>query len=60
MILLLYNVALLVGLLVSAPFWLWKMATTRKYREGLWERLGLVPRFKGRTGRPMMWGKCWR
>lgn len=43
MILLLYNFALLVGLVLSAPWWLWRMATTYKYREGLRERLGRVP-----------------
>ena len=43
MILLVYNVALLIGLVVSAPWWLWRMATTHKYREGLAERLGRVP-----------------
>jgi len=43
MILLLYNLALLVALIVGAPWWLWRMATTQKYREGMLERLGLVP-----------------
>ena len=43
MILLLYNLALMAGLVLAAPWWLWQMATTRKYREGLGERLGLVP-----------------
>ncbi|WP_263350889.1 3-deoxy-D-manno-octulosonic acid transferase [Acidicapsa acidisoli] len=43
MILFLYNVGLLLALVVSAPWWLWRMATTRKYREGLRERLGGVP-----------------
>ena len=41
MILLLYNLALMAGLVLSAPWWLWQMA--RKYREGLGARLGLVP-----------------
>ena len=43
MILLLYNLALFVGLILASPWWLWKMATTHKYREGLLERLGFVP-----------------
>jgi 3-deoxy-D-manno-octulosonic-acid transferase len=43
MILLLYNLGLMLALAVSAPWWLWQMATTRKYREGLGERLGLIP-----------------
>jgi hypothetical protein len=43
MILFLYNVGLLLALVLGAPWWLWQMATTRKYREGLRERLGGVP-----------------
>jgi 3-deoxy-D-manno-octulosonic-acid transferase len=42
MILFFYNLALLVALVVSAPWWLLRMATTQKYREGLLERLGRV------------------
>ncbi|MFY9854191.1 MAG: 3-deoxy-D-manno-octulosonic acid transferase [Terracidiphilus sp.] len=30
-------------LIVGAPWWLFRMATTQKYREGLLERLGFVP-----------------
>ena len=37
-----YNVALLAALVLSAPWWLWKMATTHKYREGMMQRLGWV------------------
>src|ERR1017187_3199415 len=61
MILLLYNVALLVVLVGGAPWWLWRMATTRKYREGLGERLGLVPARLGKAlsgldrERPVIW-----
>jgi 3-deoxy-D-manno-octulosonic-acid transferase len=43
MILLFYNLALFVVLIVGAPWWLFRMATTQKYRKGLLERLGLVP-----------------
>ena len=43
MILFFYNLALVAILTVTAPWWLWKIATTRKYREGLKERLGEVP-----------------
>jgi 3-deoxy-D-manno-octulosonic-acid transferase len=43
MILLAYNLALFVVLIVGAPWWLFRMATTHKYREGLLERLGWVP-----------------
>jgi 3-deoxy-D-manno-octulosonic-acid transferase len=43
MILLLYNLALLVVLVAGAPWWLFRIVTTHKYREGLRERLGHVP-----------------
>jgi 3-deoxy-D-manno-octulosonic-acid transferase len=61
MILLLYNLALLVALVGGAPWWLWRMATTHKYREGLLERLGLVPARLGKAldglgrERPIIW-----
>lgn len=42
MILFFYNLALLVAFVVTMPWWLWRMATTHKYREGLAERLGRV------------------
>ncbi len=38
-----YNLALLTALVAGAPRWIWRMATTQKYREGLRERLGRVP-----------------
>ena len=38
-----YSFLLGAGLLVSAPWWLLRMATTARYREGLGERLGRVP-----------------
>jgi 3-deoxy-D-manno-octulosonic-acid transferase len=43
MVLFFYNLALLAALVTGAPWWLFRMATTRKYREGLLERLGRVP-----------------
>jgi 3-deoxy-D-manno-octulosonic-acid transferase len=43
MILFFYNLALLGALLAGAPVWLWRIATTQKYREGLAQRLGRVP-----------------
>ena len=46
MILFFYNLALLVALVISAPWWLWKMATTHKYRIGLLERLGSISRVR--------------
>ncbi len=38
-----YSFLLGAGLFVSAPWWLLRMATTARYREGLRERLGRVP-----------------
>jgi 3-deoxy-D-manno-octulosonic-acid transferase len=59
-ILFFYNVALLAALVVSSPWWLWRMATTHKYREGLAERLGCVPKrlatlFARAGERPLIW-----
>jgi len=53
MILIFYNLALLTALVAGTPWWLWKMATTHKYREGLGERLGRV-RVRP-DGRPTIW-----
>jgi 3-deoxy-D-manno-octulosonic-acid transferase len=54
-----YNVALLAALVAGAPWWLWRMATTQKYREGLRERLGRVPKRmiagSGTADRPLIW-----
>ncbi len=60
MILFFYNLALFVALVAGAPWWLWRMATTHKYREGLFERLGRVPRGLISTSapageRPLIW-----
>ena len=64
MILFFYNFALFVALVAGAPWWLWRMAITRKYREGLMERLGRVPRrlvserlrpSASRSTRPLIW-----
>jgi len=56
MILFFYNLALLAALLASAPWWLWRMATTHKYRAGLGERLGRVPaRLREAGARPLIW-----
>ena len=59
-ILFLYNVVLLAALVVSSPLWLWRIATTHKYRQGLAERLGCVPRrlatlFALAGERPLIW-----
>jgi len=54
-----YNLALFVALVAGAPWWLWRMATTQKYREGLAQRLGRVPRRLISTSlsgeRPLIW-----
>ncbi len=55
MILFFYNLALLTALVAGAPWWLWKVATTQKYRGGLAERLGRVHVFPDRCGRPVIW-----
>ncbi|GGG96165.1 3-deoxy-D-manno-octulosonic acid transferase [Silvibacterium dinghuense] len=54
---LLYSVALTIVLLLSAPFWLLRMATSGKYREGLGERLGRIPkRLRAPApGQPVVW-----
>jgi len=55
MILFFYNLALLAALVVGAPWWLFRMATTQKYREGLRQRLGRVPQLEGQRDRPLIW-----
>ena len=59
MILFFYNLALLLALVVSAPWWLWKMATTHKYRAGFAEKLGSSARVKrllaSNPGKPILW-----
>ncbi len=57
MILFFYNLALLTGLIASAPWWLWRMATAHKYRDGLRERLGKVPAWlrSKSAERPVIW-----
>jgi 3-deoxy-D-manno-octulosonic-acid transferase len=49
-----YNLLLLAVLILGAPWWLFRLATTRKYRDGLLQRLGLLS-----TGvsspRPVLW-----
>lgn len=49
-----YSFALLLVLVVGAPYWLFRMATSGRYREGLSERLGLVPR-RLRPGKRVIW-----
>ena len=44
MLILGYSLLLMLALVVSAPWWLLRMATTSRYREGLKQRLGAVPK----------------
>lgn len=54
--LVLYSLALFLALVVAAPWWLFRMATSGKYREGLMERLGRVPKRVSSTGdEPVIW-----
>ena len=55
MVLFFYNLALVLGLILSSPWWLWKMLTTHKYREGMGERFGLTRSLEARNGRPLIW-----
>jgi 3-deoxy-D-manno-octulosonic-acid transferase len=55
MILFFYNLALLAVLVAGSPWWLWRMATTQKYREGLLDRLGRVRFLKSKGDRPLIW-----
>jgi 3-deoxy-D-manno-octulosonic-acid transferase len=59
MILFFYNLALFAAFALTAPWWLWRTAVTRKYREGLKERLGEVParvaRMREEGGLPVIW-----
>ena len=57
MILFFYNLALLAALAAGAPWWLWRMAKANKYREGLAERLGRVPKHlcDAPGQRPVIW-----
>lgn len=43
MILAIYNLTLLVVLVAGLPWWLFRVFFTRKYREGIWARVGSVP-----------------
>ncbi len=51
----LYSLALFLVLLIGAPWWLFRMATSAKYREGLAERLGRVPERILADDRPAIW-----
>ena len=53
----LYSCLLLVALLFSSPWWLWRMATSGRYRAGLLGRLGKVPAHLAQAvaGSPTIW-----
>lgn len=54
---LIYSALLTVALVVSAPWWLLRMVTMQRYREGLRQRLGGVPASLGRfvAGKRVVW-----
>ncbi|QMV20375.1 3-deoxy-D-manno-octulosonic acid transferase [Granulicella sp. 5B5] len=54
---LLYSAVLLVGLVIASPWWLLRMVTTERYREGLGQRLGRVPVLlrEAVRGRQVVW-----
>jgi 3-deoxy-D-manno-octulosonic-acid transferase len=54
MILFFYNLLLLAVLILGSPWWLFRMATTSKYREGLLQRLGFM-RTGVNTTQPIIW-----
>lgn len=55
MVLFFYNLALLIALVAGSPWWLLRLATTRKYREGLLQRLGSASRLRRGRGKPVIW-----
>ena len=53
---LLYSTLLGVALIAALPWWLWQMARSGKYRAGLSERFGVVPkRLLLVPGKPIIW-----
>jgi 3-deoxy-D-manno-octulosonic-acid transferase len=52
-----YSALLTLALALSSPWWLLRMATTERYREGLRQRLGAVPRSLRAAveGKRVMW-----
>jgi 3-deoxy-D-manno-octulosonic-acid transferase len=57
MMLTLYSLMLVGTLVVTAPWWLYRMATTGRYREGLGQRLGRIPAalLDAVRGRKVVW-----
>jgi 3-deoxy-D-manno-octulosonic-acid transferase len=53
-----YNLLLAFALLASAPYWLLRLLRQGKYREGVGERLGMLPphlRSLAAAGKPVIW-----
>ena len=50
---LLYDVAFLAFFLLALPYFAYRLCTSRRYRAGLLQRLGFVPRRPG--GKPAVW-----
>lgn len=48
-----YQLVFIIGFLAYAPVLAWRMALDRRYRRGIWQRMGWVPR-RTRT-RPALW-----
>ena len=50
-----YSALLALVLILGSPYWLYQMLRHGKYRKGLRERLGRIPRRLGRISRPTIW-----
>ncbi len=51
-----YSALLALALVAAAPWWIWQMLRSGKYRAGIAERLGRVPqRLREGAGRPTIW-----
>ncbi|HEY0786941.1 MAG TPA: glycosyltransferase N-terminal domain-containing protein, partial [Acidobacteriaceae bacterium] len=54
-LLVLYSALMALVLVLTAPWWLWQMGRTGKYREGMRERLGQVPARLARPASGCVW-----
>ena len=50
-----YSALLALGLLLTLPYWLFRMWRSKKYRGGLADRLGKVPARLGTSDKPTIW-----
>lgn len=50
-----YSGVMAFALVVTLPYWFLQMRRNGKYREGLLERLGKVPRRLSRSSQPSIW-----